>query len=392
MTELTLNSSLIKKILGMTMDKTITDFFISLVTIDSESKNEKATALKLEEDLKKLGAKVQYDNAHKKTDGNIGNLYAYFPGNIEKLPILLCAHLDTVTPGNNIKPQIMDDKIFSDGTTILGADDKSGVAAIIWAIKELKENNEDHAPIEALFTISEEIGLLGAKHLDYSLIKSKIGYAFDGHHVGQITIGAPSQNSMKYTIHGKESHAGVAPEQGIHAIKITSEAIAAMPMGRIDEETTCNVGVIKGGTATNIIPNLVVIKAEARSHNEDKLKQITEQMSDALLKTADKYKLDGFQAKVNIEIEKSYQAFKLKDDDDVIHLAKKASENCGFEFKTNIGGGGSDANIFNVHGLKMAVAGTGMEKVHTVDEYIAISDLENCVKWTKEVIREYSRT
>ncbi|MCK4696643.1 MAG: hypothetical protein KAT74_12810, partial [Candidatus Cloacimonetes bacterium] len=120
------------------MDKTITDFFISLVTINSESKNEKATALKLEEDLKKLGAKVQYDNAHEKTGGNVGNLYAYFPGNIEKPPILLCAHLDTVTPGNNIKPQIKDDKIFSDGTTILGADDKSGVAAIIWAIKELK--------------------------------------------------------------------------------------------------------------------------------------------------------------------------------------------------------------------------------------------------------------
>ena len=373
------------------MDKTITDFFISLVTINSESKNEKATALKLEEDLKKLGAKVQYDNAHEKTGGNVGNLYAYFTGNIEKPPILFCAHMDTVTPGNNIKPQIIDDKIFSNGSTILGADDKSGIAEIIWAIKEIRKNNEDHAPFEVLFTISEETGLLGAKHLDYSLIKSKIGYALDGHRVGQITVGAPSQNSMKYTIHGKESHAGVSPEQGINAIKIASEAIAAMPIGRIDEETTCNVGVIKGGTATNIIPNLVVIKAEARSHNEDKLKQVTEQMSDVLLKTAEKYKLDDFQAKVDIEIEKSYWAFKLKDDD-VILLAKKASENCGLEFKTNIGGGGSDVNIFNVHGLKMAVAGTGMEKVHTVDEYIAISDLENCVKWLKEVIREYSRT
>ena len=204
------------------MKKTVIEYFIELVKIDSESRHEKATAERLMEDLKILGAEIQFDNANKYTGGDIGNLYALFPGKIEKKPILFCAHMDTVKPGDGIKPQIKDNKIVSDGTTVLGSDDKSGIVEIIWAIKELLEAGEKTAPIEVLFTISEEIGLLGAKHLDYSLLKSEIGYALDSHHVGQISIGAPSQNSIKFIVRGKESHAGVAPEKGINAIKVAA--------------------------------------------------------------------------------------------------------------------------------------------------------------------------
>ncbi len=373
------------------MKGTLIDYFISLIKIDSESKNEKTVAMKIAEDLRELGAEVTFDNAHEKTGGNIGNLYGYFSGNIDKKPILFCAHMDTVVPGNGIKPQIKDDRITTDGTTILGADDKSGIAEVIWAIKEIKEAEEDHASIEVLFTISEEIGLLGAKLVDLSNIKSEFGYALDSHKIGHVVTGAPSQNSMKFTIHGKESHAGAAPEFGVSAIQIASEAISKMKLGRIDEETTCNIGIIEGGTATNIIPKKIIIKAEARSHNSDKLQKVTDNIKQILIDTAAKYKLGDFQASVESIIQKEYPAFVLENNDPCILLAKKATENIGLPFKSGISGGGSDANIFNYRGMKMAVVGSGMEDVHTVNEYIKLVDLENGTKWVKEVIREYSK-
>ena len=373
------------------MKETLIDYFISLIKIDSESKNEKAVALKIAEDLRSLGAEISFDNTHEKTGGNIGNLYGYFPGNINKKPIIFCAHMDTVVPGNGIKPQIVDDRITTDGTTILGADDKSGIAEIIWAIKEINEAKEDHAPIEVLFTISEEIGLLGAKLVDLSNIKSEFGYALDSHVIGHVVTGAPSQNSMQFTIHGKESHAGAAPEFGVSAIQIASEAISKMKLGRIDEETTCNIGVITGGTATNIIPKEVILKAEVRSHNKDKLQKVTNEIKQILIDTAAKYKLGDFQASVESMIQTEYPAFVIGNDDPCIQLAKKATENIGLPFKSGISGGGSDANIFNFKGMKMAVVGSGMKDVHTVNEYIKLVDLENGVKWVKEVIREYSK-
>jgi len=373
------------------MEKTVIDYFINLIQIDSEAKFEKATAEKLVKDLEELGAIVKFDNAHEKTGGNVGNLYAYFPGKIEKKPILFCAHMDTVKPGNGIKPQIKDGRIITDGTTILGADDKSGIAEIFWAIKELRETGEDTAPVEALFTISEEIGLLGAKYLDYSMIKSEIGYALDTHKVGEISIAAPAANRIKYIVRGKKAHAGAAPEKGINAIRIASEAIAAMPMGRIDAETTCNVGSISGGDATNIVPNEVLIKAEVRSHNPQKLQEITDKMTGALQDAAARYEIGDFKASVEIDLNHEYQSFRLSEDDEVVQLARKASENLGLPYKGEISGGGSDVNVFNQNGLKMAVAGTGMDKVHTVNECIEISELENGVKWVKEIIRLHSR-
>ena len=373
------------------MEKTLTDYFISLVKIDSESKFEKDTALQLEKDLIELGATVKYDNANVKTGGNIGNLYAYIEGSVVKDPILFCSHMDTVKPGIGIKPHIDNGVIKTDGTTILGSDDKSGIAEIIWAVKELKEVDEDHAPIEVLFTISEEIGLLGAKYLDYSMIKSKLGYALDSHKIGQIVIGAPSQNSMTYIVHGKEAHAGAEPERGVNAIKIAAEAIAKMNLGRIDDETTCNVGLITGGQATNIIPNKVLIEAEARSHNPEKLDKITNEMSSILTETVNKYKELGLKTSVEINVENEYGSFRIQEDDPLVKLSEIACNNIDLEPETVVGGGGSDVNIFNANGLKMAVAGSGMDRVHTVKEQIKISDLENGAKWVKEVIREYSK-
>jgi len=372
------------------MEKKLIDYFIGLVKIDSESKNELATAKKLEADLIALGAEVKYDKANEKTGGNVGNLYAYFPGEIKKEPIMFCSHMDTVKPGNGIKPQLLEDRIVTDGTTILGSDDKSGIAEALWAVKEIKETGEDHAPVELLFTISEEIGLLGAKFLDYSMPKAKIAYALDSHSIGELVVGAPSQYSLEYTINGKESHAGVAPEAGVNAIKIAAEAIAALPIGRIDHETTTNIGIISGGAATNIVPNKVIIEGEIRSHNKEKMEALVKQFNETFQKTVDKYTLGDFQATVEINAEKEYDAFRLSEDNPLIALSQKACEKIGIEHKAVVGGGGSDANVFNANGINAVIVGSGMNKVHTVDEFILLKDLEDGKNWVKEVIRAHS--
>jgi len=373
------------------MEQNVIDYFLDLVQIDSESKNEKNVADKLLKDLQKMGAEIKFDHAHENTGGNVGNLYAYFPGKIDKDPILFCAHMDTVVPGNGVKPVIKGDRIVTDGTTVLGADDKSGIAEIIYGIKAILASGKDHAPIEALFTISEEIGLLGAKYLDYSMIKSKFGYALDSHTVGVLTIGAPSQNSLKFVIHGKKSHAGVAPEAGVNAIQIAAKAISKMPMGRIDAETTCSIGIISGGSATNIVPDEVIIEGEARSHDPKKLEEVTEQMVNAIKETVAEFKVGDFQATADIQVETEYHAFRLDKDHPVVQLSNLACQNMGITTETNIGGGGSDVNIFNKNGLQMAICGSGMENVHTVDEYIMLDSLTVGADWVTAVIEAYSK-
>ncbi len=374
------------------MKNDIVEYFMDLVQIDSESAYEKDVAEKLAEDLKELGIKYSFDHANDNFESNSGNLYGFFPGKIDKKPILFCAHMDTVKPGIGIKPKIVDGKIVSDRTTILGSDDKSGIAEIIFALKELIEENALTAPVEILFTVSEEVGLLGAKYCDYSRLKSKIGYALDSHEVGSITIGAPSQNNLKLVVHGKEAHAGVNPEDGLNAIKIAAAAINEMPSGRIDSETTCNIGVIRGGQATNIVPNEVIIQAEIRSHDHKKLTQVTDQMISIMKEKVTAYDHHEFQATVDILPKLAYKSFCLDDNSTVVKIAKEASANLDLPGIVSIGGGGSDANIFNDNGIAVAIAGSGMNNVHTVNEFVLVDDLKKGVEWVKEVIKVYSKS
>jgi len=373
------------------MSKKVIDYFLELVKIDSESGNEKEIAKKLASDLQDLGLSIKFDEANQNFNSNSGNLYGYLPGSIDKDPILLCAHMDTVKPGNGIKPSIQGDQIVSDGTTILGSDDKSGIAEIVVAIQELKEEGIEHAPVEVLFTVSEETGLLGAKYCDFSMIRSKLGYALDSHIIGAITIGAPSQNNLEFIVHGKEAHAGVNPEVGLNAIKIAADAIKDMPSGRIDNETTCNIGLISGGLATNIVPNNVTIKAEVRSHDQTKLEQVTEKMISVMKNKVSQYSLGDFQASVEIKSDQAYRNFRLSIDSPVVKIAGYAAEKMGLDPANAIGGGGSDANIFNEHGIDVAIAGSGMNKVHTVNEFIMTEDLLKGVEWVKEIIKTYSQ-
>ncbi|HHV37360.1 MAG TPA: M20/M25/M40 family metallo-hydrolase [Candidatus Cloacimonetes bacterium] len=370
------------------MQNEVVSYFLELVAIDSESLNERGMIDRLKIDLEELGAETFEDECHLQTGGNAGNLYGYLPGNIDKTPILLCAHVDTVKPGNGIKPVIRGGTIYSDGTTVLGGDDKSGVAEIIVGLRRLKATGEDHAPIEILFTVSEEIGLLGARGFDISRLKSSFGYAFDTHRVGELIIGAPSQRSFNITIHGKESHAGVEPEKGLNAIRVASEAIARMPMGRIDFETTCNIGIIKGGAATNIVPNAVHIKGEARSHNPDKLQKLCVEIRGAFDDIIEKHSEKG--ASMDFLCKEEYHNFALEENSEAVQLAIKALRDLDIAYTTGRTGGGSDANIFNAAGFPMIICGTGMDKVHTVDERIEIDELIRGADFVLQLLRHHS--
>lgn len=370
------------------MQNDVISYFLSLVAIDSESRDERRMIDTLKADLEALDCTVEEDDCHHKTGGNAGNLHAIFPGSIQKPPILFCSHVDTVTPGKGIKAQIVGDKIVSDGTTVLGSDDKSGIAEIMVALHRVKQSGKAHAPVEILFTISEEIGLLGAKGFDKSKLKSALGYALDTHRVGELVLGAPSQNSFKATFHGKEAHAGVEPEKGLNAIRIASEAIAAMPLGRIDFETTCNVGIIQGGEATNIVPNKVTIKGEARSHNPQKLERICNDIRTAIQSTVARYEAQG--ARVDFNCVQEYKSFSVAEDAPVVQLAVAALRKLDIPFTTGKGGGGSDANILTANGIPIIITGTGMDKVHTVNECIELEQLRLGTDFVEELIYGYS--
>lgn len=372
------------------MQTDVVKYFLELIAIDSESRDERAMIDRLKSDLLEFGASVTEDDTHNETGSNAGNIHALIPGTIKKRPILFCAHADTVKPGKGIKATLKDGIIRSDSTTVLGGDDKSGVAEIIQGIRQLVSSGAEHAPIEVLITVCEEIGLLGAKHFDKTKLNSTFGYALDAHRVGDLVVGAPTQNSIRITIIGKEAHAGVEPEKGINAIRIASEAIVAMPLGRIDFETTCNVGLISGGTATNIVPNSVEIRGEARSHSMAKLDQVTSDILHAVKSTVQRHQYETRSASFEWRLNTEYNAFRIDEGHPVVQLALDALKEIGLPASTTVGGGGSDANIINATGLPMIICGTGMNKVHTVDEDIEAAELQRGAEFVAALIRQYS--
>jgi len=192
-------------------------------------------------------------------------------------------------------------------------------------------------------------------------------------------------------VHGKEAHAGMAPEKGISAIRLAAEAILAAPQGRIDEETTCNIGIISGGVATNIVPNKVEVKAEVRSHDEHKLAQTSQQIIDSFKETVKKHKTENFEPTIDVELSQRYRSFRITPDEEMVKLALRVNKKLGIDIKPSVGGGGSDANNFNEHGIKAAIVGTGMRSVHSTDEYIMVEDLEKGKDWVKEIIKGYAK-
>jgi tripeptide aminopeptidase len=370
----------------------IKNLLLELVQIDSVSREEREVAERVRALCEEMGAEVEIDGAGEAVGGNTGNVIARFPGTIPAAePIMMSAHMDTVVPGRGVKPIVQGDIIRTDGTTVLGGDDKSGVAVIIETIRSLQEQAIPHAPIDAVFSICEEVGLLGAKHLDMSKVRAKYGIVFDSDDPGFLFTRGPSANHFEFKIYGLESHAGVAPEQGISAIRIASEAISAMKLGRIDSETTANIGVIRGGEATNIITNLVTLKGEARSLDDAKLEAQTAHMVKCLEDAAAKYEVtvEGVTTKgrVESEVTREYHSMDVSDDSRVVKLVKEAASRMGLKVETMASGGGCDANIFNKRGIECANLGTGMRAIHTVKEWLDVKDMYASAEMTLQVMR-----
>lgn len=378
----------------------LADTFKSLVKIDSISKSEADFSDELRNILESMGAETIVDNAGEKVGGNTGNLLAKFKGNVQNPPLLLNAHMDTVAPGKGIIPILKDGVFTSDGKTILGADDKSAIAILLEAMTVIQENHLPHGPLELLFTICEEIGLLGAKHLDYSMITATRGYALDSSDTNGIVTRAPECNHLEFKVYGRDAHAGAAPEKGINAISLACKAIANIEMGRIDHETTCNIGMIEGGIATNIVPNMVTVKGEARSHDQKKLDRITNKIVSSFKDviqnyhaavsptSADEPDSDNRLPRVDIHVEKDFPHMHIPDDHPVVTLAQEAAANLGRKMVTKMSGGGADANIFFEKGIITGVLGTGMRDMHTVRESVPLDDMVRTTELVIEIIKQ----
>jgi tripeptide aminopeptidase len=368
----------------------LAETFQSLVSIDSVSREEGRLARELAKLLAKLGAETRFDTAGEKVGGDTGNLIAWLEGTASSPPLLLSAHMDTVEPGKGVTAVLRDGVFTSDGTTILGADDKSALAIILETLHVLKEDRIVHGPLEIVFTICEEVGLLGAKHLDYDLLTATYGYVLDATDTEGIVTRAPAANRIELVVHGKASHAGAAPEKGINAIWLAGQAIGGLSLGRVDRETTCNIGVIEGGIATNIVPDKVIVKGEVRSHDPKKLQAVTDTIVSTFQRTVDACRVETDteeRPRLEVNIERDFHGTLIPENHPVVTLAQQAAANLGRNMICKPSGGGADANIFFEKGIFTGVLGTGMKDVHTVGESVAVDDMVRSVELLLEIIR-----
>ena len=368
------------------------NLLIELIKIDSLSRKEFDVAMRLKREMEELGATVTIDDAGDKVGGNVGNLVAQFPGNVPGAqPLLLSAHMDTVVPGEGIVPILDGDILRTDGRTVLGGDDKSGVAIICEVLRVIKEQRIPCSAVDVVFTICEEAGLIGAKCLDVNKLRARTGLVLDSDSVGFLFTKAPAANRMEFRVYGLEAHAGVCPEKGINAIKVAAEGIARMRLGRIDHETTANIGVVEGGMAVNIVPNQVILRGEARSHSEDKLNRQTEHMKSCLEDAAARYVLDidgkRHNARVEAKIERDYDRMDVPESAPIVQLVHAAAKNLHLDVKVLATGGGCDANVLNQKGLVVANLSTGMREIHTVNEWLDLKDLNLSAQMVLEIVR-----
>ncbi|MYL46927.1 M20/M25/M40 family metallo-hydrolase [Virgibacillus halodenitrificans] len=365
-------------------DRLVNEFF-ELVKVDSETKHEASIAKVLKQKLKDLDVEVYEDESITKTGLGAGNLICLLKGNKEDTDcIYFTSHMDTVVPGKSIQPSIKDGYIVSDGTTILGADDKAGLAAILESIRVIIENKVEHGDIQFIITVGEESGLVGAKALDRSLLKADYGYALDSNgDVGDIIVAAPTQAKLFAVIKGKTAHAGVAPEKGVSAITIASKAISRMPLGRIDEDTTANIGRFEGGKQTNIVVDHVEILAEARSLVPEKMEEQVKKMKQTFITVAEEM---GGSAEVEVKV--MYPGFKHQAGDQVVEIARSAAKKIGRESKLLKSGGGSDANIIAGHGIPTVNLAVGYEEIHTTNERIPVDELVKVTELVTAIIEE----
>ncbi|AZH30038.1 MULTISPECIES: tripeptidase T [Paenibacillus] len=364
--------------------------FVELVQVDSETKHEQEISRVLKEKFNALGLEVVEDDSRERTGHGSGNLIVTWKAEgVEQAPkIFFTCHMDTVTPGKGIKPQLGEDGwIRSDGSTILGADDKAGIAALFEAIRVVREQNIPHGQIQFVITAGEESGLMGARAMKPEVLDSDFGYALDSNgEVGSICIAAPTQARIEMRITGKSAHAGVNPEDGISAIQVASKAISKMKLGRIDKETTANIGSFEGGGATNVVCDFVLIRAEARSIVQEKVNHQIQHMREALETTTREF---GAQGEFRSEV--IYPAFSFTEHDEVVQVAQRAIQGLGMATSTFHSGGGSDANVFNGLGIPTVNLAVGYQNIHTTEEKIKADDLVKVAEVVVALIQETTK-
>ena len=346
--------------------------FMEMVQIDSESGNEANFISYLEKEYQKLGAQATIDS--------YGNLIAKLPakGCEGKDTILLSCHADTVKPGIGIEPVLVDGVIRSKGDTILGADDKAGIAEMLEALRIA----EVHPPIEVAISRQEEIGLFGVKNMDYSLLSAKRGFLLDNDTLDTIIIGGPSYFTFDVTVKGRSAHAGMEPENGINAILAASKAIVALRLGRLDHETTANVGIIEGGIVRNGVPDKVVFKAECRSLCHDKAQKLADEMKAIIVR-----EVEAAGATVEIDENNLCRAVDIPENSFTVEMSKKALKTVGINAKATFMTGFTDASIYNNMGIEMAVVGIGAKNEHALTEHIYVEDMEKALKMIVELLR-----
>jgi len=369
----------------MIQEQRLLETVLELVKIDSESRNERGVADYLTVELQKLGFTVKEDDAGSHIGGNAGNLIAYHAGTCTGKTLLFCAHMDTVAPGNGVTPVVEDGVVRTDGTTVLGGDDKAGIAAILEALRAIHEAQSAHGPIQIVFTVAEEVGLLGAKYLALeALAPIDAAFFFDSDGMpNQICVASPYHVDITATFHGRASHAGVEPEKGVSAVQMAAKAIAAMQLGRLDEETTANIGIIHGGTATNVVAGETVIYGEARSLVKEKVDAQIAQMKACCEEAA-----ISAGGTVEVHVEECYAAIALEESSATVQLAKKAIQRLGLEPQLVKSGGGSDANVFCGKGIPATNIGCGMNNVHSVQEYLNLAEVKAAAEFIVAVVDE----
>lgn len=359
------------------------DLFLELCAIPSPPGEERAVADRVESELDAMALTWDEDGCGPAIDSTMGNVLCRVePTVVGGVPLFLCAHLDTVPLNGPLEPVVEGGVVRNRGGTILGADNKAAVVVMLEAVRRIVAEGRPHAGVELLFTPREEVGLVGAFAFDSSLLEARLGYVYDqAAPIGQVILGAPSARAIEARFHGRAAHAGMAPEEGRSAVAAAARAIADLRLGRLDEETTANVGVLSGGTARNIVPERCRASCEARSHDERKLTALVQEM------------LDGFafaastgDCTVETEVVTQYRGYRFRESDLPVRLAVDALRAAGAEPSFALSGGAADANVFNERGIPCVNLANGMTDIHTPDERIEVADLERMVDVTLALV------
>ena len=361
----------------------VADLFLELCAIPSPPGEERGVADRVTRELDEVGLEWDEDGCGPAIGSTAGNILCRLPGKREGgVPIFFCAHFDTVPLDGALEPVVDDGIVRNAGGTILGADDKSALAVMLEAARRIVEEKRPHAGVELLFTPMEEIGLVGADAFDVSRLEARIGFVYDqAAPIGEVVLGSPTAQELELTFVGRAAHAGMYPEEGRSAILAASRAISDMPLGRIDELTSANVGLVRGGTARNVVAERCTLEAEVRSHDEARVTEVVQQLVDAAAFAA-----STTECSLETRIEPKYRGYRFSRDDLAVRLAVEALSRAGFEPRLGLSGGAADANVFNARGLQCVNVANGMTDIHTPDERIALEDLERMVDVTLALV------